>query len=813
MYFQMTSDMVKLLCCFDGKLVVDGDDMVPKYVNGTQRPIKVERSSTLESLKRKVFEATGIDPLFHSLLLTCKYPIHGGAYRAVTLTNDEIVDCMLDESSMGGAIELYVESEIILRQTSNHMNTGTCTAMISAEPTGSILIDKPVEGHVNESDGCSLGVLGSSFAREATVPNNISYAADQTEKSLSREESIKGNESCTPEATTGRLGDAITPVGRKGHSLLDQQFKSSNPPNENGLPRQCYHMMSMRDWPLTHPIMIDQLNQAGFLVANSLQWVHLDMHLLCALCERWHSETNTFHLRNVEITITLQDVSVLTGLVVDGLPVITTRAVGGVESRWATWTDCCQELLGRSPGEMTDRTTKLKLSWLRDNFKDVSDNASPQTVAFHTRAYIMHMLGSWVLPNRSGNAVPCQYLPLLENFAKCGQTAFGAASLAHLYRELGNASRDHIKRLAGNIHLLQLWAWERLKVGRSFVQERQYGGYPYPGPLGIRWQGERRHGRPIGHLMSYRRELDLADDRWVIWEPYPKSLLDELPAICTSGKGVWQSRVPLIHFAIVEMHVPDRVMRQFGMQQHPTEAVEPVERIDARGKPGINWLQHHHAHIAKWGQRLQLAVNEQHKPELSFQEEHDRRTEGFTSHSMEDHESVPYNTQGHMEQDLIHLCYHLRGRLNEHLLECAKPSLVYKMLADIDHTFGLYGLHHMLPARECDANGPSSSSSQPSPELQSSKKRPLSSSSSSKPPLHPPTQASPAFSALPAMFLQNRHEQMQLQQPVSLPGQSSKVDASSSSDSGIRSLVMSSPLYSMKKGKGRGRKRGSTRAI
>ncbi|PKU80289.1 Serine/threonine-protein phosphatase 7 long form like [Dendrobium catenatum] len=721
----MKSDMVKLLCCFDGKLVVDGDDMVPKYVNGTQRPIKVERSSTLESLRRKVYEATGIDPLLHSLLLTCKYPIHGGVYRAVTLSNDEIVDCMIDESSMGGAIELYVEKEIILRQTSNHINTGTCTAMIeeSAEPTGRMLIDKPVECHVNQAQG------------------------------------------------------------------------------KNGLPRQCYHMMSMRDWPLTHPIMIDQLNQAGFLVANSLQWVHLDMHLLCALCERWHAETNTFHLRNVEITITLQDVSVLTGLVVDGLPVITTRVVGGVESRWATWTDCCQELLGRSPGEMTDRTTKLKLSWLRENFKDVCENASSQTVAFHTRAYIMHMLGSWVLPNRSGNAVPCQYLPLLENFAKCGQTAFGAASLAHLYRELGNASRDHIKRLAGNIHLLQLWAWERLKVGRSFVQERQYGGYPYPGPLGIRWQGERRHGRPIGHLMSYRRELDLADDRWVIWEPYPKSLLDELPAICTSGKGVWQSRVPLIHFAIVEMHVPDRVMRQFGMQQHPTVDVESVERIDARGKPGINWLDHHHAHIAKWGQRLQLAVNEQHKPELSFQEEHDRRTEGFTSHSMEDHESVPHNTQGHMEQDLINLCYNLRGRLNEHLLECGKPSLVYKMLADIDHTFGLYGLHQMLPTRECDANGPSSSSSQLShsissktnPELQSSKKRPLSSSSSSKPPL---------FSALPAMFLQNRHEQMQTQQPFSLLGQSSKVDASSSSDS---------RLSSMKQEKGRGRKRGSTR--
>lgn len=164
----------------------------------------------------------------------------------------------------------------------------------------------------------------------------------------------------------------------------------------------------------------------------------------------------------------------------------------------------------------------------------------------------------------------------------------------------------------------------------------------------------------------------------------------------------------------------------------------------------------------------------------------------------------------------INLCCQLRGRLNEHLLACSKPSLVYKMLADIDHIFGLYGFHYMLSTstRECNTNGPSSSSLRPScsvpsktnPDLQSSRKRPLlSSSSSSKPPLHPPAQASSAFSALPAMYLQNRHEQRKAQQSLSLVLQSSKVDESSSGGPGIGS--MASP---MKKGKGRGRRRGST---
>ncbi|KAL0912221.1 hypothetical protein M5K25_018183 [Dendrobium thyrsiflorum] len=769
------TEKIKLLCCYDGKLVVEGDGVAPTYVGGIQKPIKVDRSSTLEDVRRKIFEATKIDPLAYSLVLTCKYPIHGGAYRAVALTNDEIVDCMLDESSVGGAIELYVEKDIILRKTGNgiHIVSSTVTIDECVETTRDMLIDKPDADHGTGTQGFYMGGWDFSLTRLASTNTSESIETQQaTYPSLNREESVTEKAPCILEATTGNSGVAIaSPLVQNDPFLLHKSINNvSKKPSERegGMPRKCYHMLSMRDWPLTHPIMIDQLNQAGFLVANSLQWLHLDMHLLCAVIERWHPETNTFHLHNVEISLTLQDVAVLTGLVVDGLPVTAARDVGGLESRWATWTDCCNELLGRAPMDIIDSAAKLKLAWLRDNFKDVPENATAETVAYHTRAYIMHMLGSWIVPNRSGNAVPCRYLPLLEDFEKCGRTAFGAASLAYLYRELSRASRESVKRLAGNIHLLQLWAWEHLKVGRPIMQEGDYGGGPYPGPLGIRWQGERRHRRPMGHLMFYRRELNLADGRWVIWEPYPKNLLDRLPAICTAGKGVWQSRAPLIHFDIVEMHFPDRVMRQFGMKQHLPKPVESIEQINARRKPGANWLEQHYAYLARWAQRHLLVVKEEeHQSELSNNNGNDEENEK--------HEEAACQLQGHMGKDLIHLVNRLHTQLNDHLLECEKPCLLYKMLAEIEHTYGVHGLHHLLGPL------PSSPLSQPAP---------------------------PESSVLSGIQMQNGQQKEELQSP--LPS-ASKGNASFDESLG-KPLLMLFARSPMRQGKSRGRKRGSIRA-
>ncbi|KAG9444653.1 hypothetical protein H6P81_015993 [Aristolochia fimbriata] len=73
------------------------------------------------------------------------------------------------------------------------------------------------------------------------------------------------------------------------------------------------HFQTLRHWPMDER-MLPYVEAAGFGALHRVQWLRQDKPLITALVERWRSETNTFHLANGEMTITLEDVAVLLGL-------------------------------------------------------------------------------------------------------------------------------------------------------------------------------------------------------------------------------------------------------------------------------------------------------------------------------------------------------------------------------------------------------------------------------------------------------------------------------------------------------------------
>ncbi len=69
--------------------------------------------------------------------------------------------------------------------------------------------------------------------------------------------------------------------------------------------------------------------------------------------------------------------------------------------------------------------------------------------------------------------------------------------------------------------------------------------------------------------------------------------------------------MPLICTDVVEMHCPDRVLRQFGMQQPIPERVDTkvsLHKVDLRGNVHQNWATYHDTYIDRWNNRLQHVI-------------------------------------------------------------------------------------------------------------------------------------------------------------------------------------------------------------
>jgi len=108
-----------------------------------------------------------------------------------------------------------------------------------------------------------------------------------------------------------------------------------------------------------------------------------------------------------------------------------------------------------------------------------------------------------------------------------------------------------------------------------------------------------------------------------VWEPYLTNVMSALPPICLVGSVAWCTVVPLICFQVIEWHQPDRVLRQFGMQQpissSPSQPFN-IHDISLREKHEENWGQLLGPMINQWNNRADFRVDAYPRQEglLSF---------------------------------------------------------------------------------------------------------------------------------------------------------------------------------------------------
>ncbi|KAG5027217.1 hypothetical protein GYH30_022985 [Glycine max] len=387
---------------------------------------------------------------------------------------------------------------------------------------------------------------------------------------------------------------------------------------ERGALRCHEHTSKLDQWTLTHK-QVELVDKAGFGYLRSIPAISLDNPLISALVERWRRETNTFHLNVGEMTVTLKDVALLLGLAIDGEPVI------GI-----TYTACssvCEKYLGRSPESGYTSGGMVKLSWLKEFFSRCPEDAPLEVIEQHTRAYLLYLVGSTIFSTTTGNKVPVMYLPLFENFDRCGQYAWGAAALSFLYRALGNASLKTQSTISGCLTLLQCWSYFHLNIGRPKLNlELMHDRFPFV----LRWKGKQSGPTANRDVVFYRKSLDSLKPCDVEWLPYRNMDSMVIPEYIKSTLILGRSKTMLICFDKAERHLPNRCLRQYGMLQSIPDDVERWERKSRGVDGGVDLSGKMESELNEWMDRqVSIVDGDEGADESEYMEWYMRITRKF----------------------------------------------------------------------------------------------------------------------------------------------------------------------------------------
>nr|XP_020183381.1 serine/threonine-protein phosphatase 7 long form homolog [Aegilops tauschii subsp. strangulata] len=189
-------------------------------------------------------------------------------------------------------------------------------------------------------------------------------------------------------------------------------------------------------------------------------------------------------------------------------------------------------------------------------------DANEDVVQTYARVYMWYVISRTLFADATSKNAPWMWLKALTVFDN--QWSRGLVALAYLYRQLDDAccriSKDGC--IGGCMLVLSVWSWERLPAGR------------------------------LKDITQYTNELDTITAEQVEREPYGAS--DRLGnagdfilnPMCMRDRHLWLMRCPLICNWAIELHMPHRIYRQFGLfQAHPSEwhdTEKALHRLDMK---------------------------------------------------------------------------------------------------------------------------------------------------------------------------------------------------------------------------------------
>ncbi|XP_065858597.1 uncharacterized protein [Euphorbia lathyris] len=197
----------------------------------------------------------------------------------------------------------------------------------------------------------------------------------------------------------------------------------------------------------------EKLNNTCFIKLRGMAEFKCNNRFEGAIMSHFDENEFKFTFGEKSLYLGLEDVFHITGLPVDGCPVVV-KKIDDYE-KFST------RLLGSDDPERTENSPLVTKKWLLDTFKKVLDDITSvdEKLKWYVRAYILFTIGTILLPSNQKGTVSMVYLHHLEDLSvdSLNKIAWGAAVLAKLQGSFKNG-----KCTSGATWILEMFILERI---------------------------------------------------------------------------------------------------------------------------------------------------------------------------------------------------------------------------------------------------------------------------------------------------------------------------------------------------------------